>query len=142
MSGRRIMNHGGHGEQGHLRECDPGIIDRVLTAATNVHRELGPGLLESVYELALMVELAEAGIEGRRQVEVPVRYRGRALGIGFRADISVAESLLLELKCVENCTDVHLAQVITYLKLLGFKRGYLLNFNKRLLKDGIKRVSI
>ena len=107
-----------------------------------MHRELGPGLLESVYELALMVELAEAGIEGRRQVEVPVRYRGRALGIGFRADIIVAESLLLELKCVEDFTDVHLAQVITYLKLLGFKRGYLLNFNKRLLKDGIKRVSI
>jgi GxxExxY protein len=136
------MNHGEHGEHGGLRVCDPEIIDQVLTAATNVHRELGPGLLESVYELALMVELADAGIPAERQVEVPVRYRGRLLGTGFRADIIVADSLLLELKCVEEFTDVHLAQVITYLKLLRFKRGYLLNFNTRLLKDGIKRISI
>ena len=129
----------GHGA---LIDCDEATIDAVLTAATNVHRELGPGLLESVYELALMIELADAGVCARRQVDVPVNYRGHNLGAGFRADIVVDDCLLLELKCVEQLTDLHLAQTITYLRLLGFKRGYLLNFNTKLLKDGIRRVSI
>jgi GxxExxY protein len=114
----------------------------VLTAATNVHRELGPGLLESVYELALMIELEGMGIPARRQVEVPVFYRGRELGAGFRADVIVAGSLLLELKSIENFAPIHLAIVINYLKLLGIKRDFLLNFNAPLLKQGIKRVSI
>jgi GxxExxY protein len=118
------------------------LIDRVLTAATNVHRELGPGLLESVYELALMIELEGMGIPARRQVEVPVFYRGRELGAGFRADVIVAGSLLLELKSIENFAPIHLAIVINYLKLLGIKRDFLLNFNAPLLKQGIKRVSI
>jgi len=125
-----------------LRECDEGLIDLVLTAATNVHRCLGPGLLESVYELALVKELQLQGIPVKYQVPVPVSYRGEDLGIGFRADIVVDNSLLLELKCVEKLAPVHLAQVITYLKLLRFKRGFLLNFNQSLLKNGIKRVSI
>ncbi len=125
-----------------LRDCDESLIDKVLTAATVVHRELGPGLLESVYELALMVELKEAGIAAQRQVEIPALYRGHQLDVGFRADIIVADSLLLEIKAVNELTDLHVAQVITYLKLLGFKRGYLLNFNKKLLKDGIRRISI
>jgi GxxExxY protein len=129
-------------EYGELRECDPQVVDQVLTAATNVHKALGPGLLESVYELALMIELGAVGIPAARQVEVPVQYRGHNLGAGFRADIIVADSLLLELKSVDTFNDVHLAQVITYLKLLRFKRGYLLNFNTKLLKDGIKRISI
>ena len=125
-----------------LKDCDEQVIERVLTAATTVHRELGPGLLESVYEKALVVELAEAGVGARPQVEIPVVYRGRDLGVGFRADIIVDDSLLLELKCVDAFTSVHTAQVITYLRLLRFKRGFLLNFNVRLLKQGIKRVSI
>jgi len=89
-----------------------------------------------------MVELEEMTIPARRQVEIPVLYRGRDLGIGFRADIIVADCLLLELKTVDEFSPVHLAQVITYLKLLRFKRGFLVNFNKTLPKDGIKRVSI
>ena len=125
-----------------LIECSEELISRVLTAATEVHKALGPGLLESVYELALMVELETAGIPARRQVEVPVSYRGRDLGTGFRADIIVASCLLLELKAVEAFAPIHTAQIITYLKLLGFKRGYLLNFNVPLLKQGIKRISI
>lgn len=125
-----------------MRDCDEGLIDTVLTAATNVHRELGPGLLESVYESALMVELADLGIAATRQVEIPVSYRGHDRGIGFRADIVVADSLLLEIKAIEDFNAAHLAQVMTYLKLMGLKRGYLLNFHKKLLKDGIKRVSI
>ncbi|HUW29954.1 MAG TPA: GxxExxY protein [Sulfuriferula sp.] len=136
------MNHGGHEEHGELRDCNEAIINAVLSAAIAVHRQLGPGLLESVYEHALMIELADAGIQACRQVEVAAYYRGHDLGLGFRADIIVADSLLLEIKSVEEFNPAHLAQVMTYLKLLGFKRGYLLNFKKRLLKDGIKRVSI
>ena len=123
-------------------ECDEDVIGRTLTAATNVHRELGPGLLESIYEAALMIELCRQNLRARQQVEVMVSYRGTPLGVGFRADIIVEECLLLELKAVKRFEDVHLAQTITYLKLLGFKRGFLLNFNVPLLKQGIKRVSI
>jgi GxxExxY protein len=128
--------------QRELKDCDDGLIDSVLTAATKVHRELGPGLLESVYERALMIELAEADIKAERQVDVPIRYKDHDLGTAFRADIVVENCLLLEIKAIEELTAIHLAQVITYLKLLHFKRGYLLNFNTKLLKDGIKRVSI
>jgi len=134
-----MFNHGEHGE---LIESDERLIDAVLTAATNVHSQLGPGLLESVYERALMIELNQAGIEAKQQVEIPVKYKNYDLGMGFRADIIVDSCLLLEIKAIDEFNPVHLAQIITYLKLLGFKRGYLLNFNKRFLKDGIKRVSI
>lgn len=133
------MNHGEHGEH---RDCDEQLIEIVLTAATNVHRELGPGLLESVYELALLQELLDAGVAAKRQVEVPVFYRGVNLGVGFRADLIVEEQLLLEIKSVESTLAIHVSQLITYLKLTQIKRGFLLNFNARLLKDGIKRVSI
>ena len=125
-----------------LIECDEVLIDRVLTAATMVHRELGPGLLESAYEAALMVELGLGGLAARNQVEVPVMYRGHDLGVGFRADVNIENQLLLELKAVKEIDDIHLAQTINYLKLLKFKRGFVLNFNVPLMKHGIKRVSI
>ena len=118
------------------------MIEDVLGATIRVHKELGPGLLESAYELALMHEFFELGIEALRQVEVPVKYREQELGIGFRADIVVSDCLLLELKSVDDFTAIHLAQLMTYLKLLNIKRGLLLNFNKKYLRDGIKRVSI
>lgn len=145
------LNHGEHGEHGDgenhrfeqgPRVCSEELIGIVLDCATEVHRRLGPGLLESVYELAMIVELAEHGVSARRQVGVEVWYRGQNLGIGFRADIVVEECLLLELKAVEAINAVHLAQTITYLKLLGIKCGYILNFNCKLMKEGIKRVSI
>jgi GxxExxY protein len=123
-------------------DCDERLIGSVLDAVTNVHRSLGPGLLETVYEMATMVELSEMGIPAERQVEIPVVYRGRQLGTGFRADIIVADCLLLENKAVDRFLPIHTAQIMTYLKLLGFKRGYLLNFNEKLMKEGIKRVSI
>ena len=125
-----------------LIECSEELIDRVLTAATEVHRRLGPGLLESVYELALMMELELAGIPARRQVEIQVIYRDRDLGAGFRADIIVADCQHLELKSIDTFAPIHTAIMINYLKLLRFKRGFLLNFNVPLLKQGIKRVSI
>jgi len=125
-----------------LKICSEDLIDKVLTAATNVHAILGPGLLESVYESALAIELDEMGIKYHRQVEVPALYKGHDLGVGFRADVIVEDSLLLELKSVEKITDIHLAKIITYLKLLKFKRGFFLNFNCIKMKDGIKRISI
>jgi GxxExxY protein len=129
-------------EKRELTDCDEGLIDRVLTAATNVHRQFGPGLNESVYEAALMLELSALGISARRQVNVPVWYRGQKLDLAFQADVIVEDCLLLELKSVESFTKIHLAQIMNYLKLLNLKRGYLLNFNVKLLKEGIKRVSI
>ena len=129
-------------QESPLIECSEELVDKVLTAATNVHRSLGPGLLESVYELALMIELAEMEIPARRQVEIPVIYHSRDVGTGFRADIIVNDCLLLELKSVETFAPIHLAITINYLKLLRFKRGFMLNFNVPLLKNGIKRVSI
>lgn len=141
MSEVNFIYHGEHGEI-QLRDCADALIDTVLDAATDVHRTLGPGLFESVYEKALAIELTERGIAIAIQRSVPAVYRGHDLGIGFRADIIVEESLLLEIKAVDDWSPVHLSQVITYLRLLNLKRGYLLNFNKRLLKDGIKRVSI
>jgi GxxExxY protein len=89
-----------------------------------------------------MVELQEMQIPARRQVDILVKYRDRDLGIGFRADFIVKDCRLLEFKAVDDFSAVHVAQVNTYLKLLRFKRGFLINFNKTLLKEGIKRVSI
>ncbi len=123
-------------------QCSDDLIDRVLTAATTAHKILGPGLLESIYEKALLLELRKQGIKANSQVKVPVYYGDVELGIGFRADIIVDGCLLLELKSVESITDIHISQVITYLKLLNFKRGFLLNFNRSYLKQGIKRISI
>jgi GxxExxY protein len=130
------------GNSSSLVDCPPELSDAVLDAATAVHSQLGPGLLESVYESALMLELEHAGIPARRQVPVPVLYRGHDLGVGYRADVIVDGRLALELKCIDAFLPVHLAQMITYLKLLRLKRGYLINFNRTRLKEGIKRVSI
>ncbi len=122
--------------------CDEGLTEAVIGAAIEVHRELGPGLLESVYEKALMLELGYRDIKAESQAEVPVLYKGQNLGLGFRADIIVEKSLVLELKVCTAFDPSHLAQIITYQKVLGIKRGLLINFNAKLLKDGLKRVSI
>ncbi len=124
------------------QDCDPDIIDTVLDCATEVHTRIGPGLLESAYERALLLELAQSNVRCESQVGINLRYRGKDLGLGFRADIIVESSLVLELKSVEKITDLHVKQLVTYLKLLHIKRGYLLNFNCKLLKHGIRRVSI
>ena len=89
-----------------------------------------------------MMELADAGIPAQRQVDIPVFFRGRSLGIGFRVDVIVDDCLPLEIKAIENFEPIHLAIFINYLRLLKFKRGFMLNFHKKLLKEGIKRVSI
>jgi GxxExxY protein len=112
----------------------------VVDAAVQVHRELGPGLLETVYEVVLARELEHRGLRVERQVPVPVVYRGLRFEEGFRADIVVEGKVILELKSVEQLSKVHGKQVFTYLKLKGLKVGFLLNFGANLMKDGIERI--
>lgn len=111
----------------------------VLNAAIEVHRELGPGLLESVYEAVLARELSLRGLAVERQVPVPIVYKDLCFDEGFRADLIVAGKVLLELKSVERVSPAHKKQVQTYLRLTGRKLGYLLNFGEAVLKDGITR---
>jgi GxxExxY protein len=115
------------------------LTSKIIQAAMRVHSELGPGLLESMYEASLEMELHDSGLSVRRQVEVPVIYKGKELGIGFRADMIVEEMVVLELKSVENLLQIHRAQLITYLKILHLPVGLLINFNTTHLRDGIRR---
>jgi GxxExxY protein len=111
----------------------------ILSAAIEVHRELGPGLLESVYAIVLARELMDRKLVVERQVAVPIKYKDLRFDEGFRADLIVNGKVVLELKSVERVTPAHKKQVQTYLKLTGLKLGYLLNFGDALLKDGITR---
>ena len=111
----------------------------VVDAAIAVHRELGPGLLESVYEVILTHELRERGLKAERQVSVPIACRGHHFDEGFRADIIIEAKVILELKSVEKVKNAHKKQLLTYLKLTGMKLGYLLNFGEALMKEGITR---
>ncbi|MFN2548935.1 MAG: GxxExxY protein [Myxococcales bacterium] len=113
--------------------------DAVIGAAIAVHRELGPGLLESVYELALAEELKTREIPFERQRPVPIRYKGLVLDAGLRLDFVVARAVVVELKSVDRLIDVHEAQTLTYLKLSGFPVGLLINFNVPILRRGIRR---
>jgi len=112
----------------------------VIGAAIEVHRELGPGLLESAYRDCLCFELLKRGIPYEKEKPVPVVYKGNVIECGFRADIIVMGELILELKAVGNLAPIHTAQLLTYLKLTGCKIGLLINFNTTKLMDGIKRV--
>jgi GxxExxY protein len=114
----------------------------VIAACIEVHRALGPGLLESAYERCLCVELADRGIEFERQLELPVLYKGRSVGASYRIDLVVDKTLIVEIKAVEGLTKVHEAQVITYLKLSGIQAGLLVNFNSAVLHHGLRRLSL
>lgn len=122
-------------------ERDP-LTERIIGLAIEVHRALGPGLLESAYEDCLCFELKEAKIEFQRQVALPVRYKSIKLETGFKIDILVQRALVLELKAIEQILPVHEAQLLTYLKLGGFRTGLLLNFHVAVLKDGIRRMVV
>jgi len=115
------------------------IADKIIGAAIEVHRELGPGLLESVYEHCLMAELKKRGLHVQSQVKLPVIYKGEKLQKDFFIDILVENEIVIELKCVEKVLPVHQVQLVTYLKLADKRLGYLLNFNVPLLKNGIYR---
>jgi GxxExxY protein len=112
----------------------------VVDTAVCLHRELGPGLLESVYEILMVHELETRGLKVRRQVPIPIKYKGIVFDEGFCADIVVEEKVVLELKSVESTSKAHKKQVLTYLKLMDLKLGYLLNFGEALMKDGITRL--
>ena len=112
----------------------------LIGEAINVHKRLGPGLLESVYEECLGYRLIKSGFRIEKQKPIPLVFEEVKLECGFRCDLLVEGKIIVEVKSVENLNDIHLAQVITYLKLTGVKLGLLINFNVLQLKDGIKRV--
>ena len=117
------------------------LAAKVMDAAFLIHRELGPGLLESVYETVLIKLLTDNGLSVERQVAVPIIFQGISFDEGFRADLIVESKLIIELKSVERLQPVHSKQLLTYLRLTGCKLGLLINFGEKLLKDGIKRVA-
>ena len=114
----------------------------VVNAAYLIHKETGPGLLESVYEMLLFHELVDLGFEVTRQHPIPIVCRGRTFDEGFRADLLVENQILLELKSVVKVTVVHKKQLLTYLKLSGYPLGLLINFGECLIKDGITRIRV
>lgn len=116
------------------------VASSVIDAALAVHRELGPGLLESAYEGALVIELRSRGHAIRRQSLVRARYRGLPIDGGFRLDLLVDDRVIVELKTVERIREIHIAQVLTYLRLSRLRLGLLLNFHVVLLRDGVRRV--
>ncbi len=117
------------------------LTGRVISAAIEVHKALGPGLLESTYEECLCREFDLEGIPYERQKEIPIKYKGINLDCGYRVDILVAGTLILEIKACEALQRIHEAQLLTYLKLTGIKVGLLINFNVPVLKEGIKRMA-
>jgi len=119
---------------------DERIGKLVLGCAIRVHSQLGPGLLESAYEACLFYELVKEGLSVKRQLKMPVRYGELEIEAGYRLDLLVNESVVIELKAVESCSSLHFAQLLSYLKLGGYRLGYLLNFNVEHMRNGIKRI--
>ncbi len=116
------------------------VARQIVDAAVTVHRYLGPGLLESVYEQCLASELGVRGLSVTRQVAVPVVYRDVRVDAGFRMDLVVNRSIVIEIKASDNLLPVHKAQLLTYLKLSGYRLGFLMNFNVLRIRDGIRRL--
>jgi GxxExxY protein len=116
------------------------LSNEIIGAALEVHRALGPGLLESAYEMCLAHELAARGLRFERQRAIPLVYKGEPIEVGFRADFVIEDTILLELKAVDRLQPIHIAQVLTYLKLMDLHLGLLINFNTKILQSGIRRV--
>jgi len=114
------------------------LSNRIIGCAIEVHRELGPGLLESTYEQCLAHELSLNRIDFKLQHPLPVEFKGIRLDCGYRVDVLVEDEFILELKSVDALKGIHEAQLLTYMKLAGIKQGFLINFNVRLLKEGLK----
>jgi GxxExxY protein len=117
------------------------IAAQVVDAAVRIHKELGPGLLESVYEAVLAHELSARGLRVARQVSIPIRFEGLTFDEGFRADLLVENLVIVELKSVQALSDVHRKQTLTYVRLARLRLGLLLNFGGALMKDGIVRIA-
>lgn len=116
------------------------ITDTIIGSAIEVHRTLGPGLMESAYEACLVFELAERGMNVEQQKPLPIVYRDVKLDCGYRLDILVEKSVIVEVKVVDHIAPIHKAQLLSYLRLSGCKVGLLINFNVKILKDGIHRM--
>jgi GxxExxY protein len=116
------------------------IATIVVDAALKIHRTLGPGLLESVYQATLNLELSNRGLRVAQQLALPVYYEGIKLDIGFRIDLLVADKVIIEIKSIEVLAPIHRKQLETYLRLMDLRLGLLINFNVELIKDGIQRV--
>ncbi len=116
-------------------------ISRIIfNCALEVHKSLGPGLLESSYEECLYYELLQSGLKVEKQKALPLIYKDVKLDVGYRVDLFVEDKVIIELKAVQTINDIHLAQILTYLKLSNCKLGLLINFNVNLIKNGIKRI--
>ncbi|MCK4330744.1 GxxExxY protein [candidate division WOR-3 bacterium] len=120
----------------HENEISKIIVDSCL----RIHKKLGPGLLETVYEEVLFYELTRKNLRCKRQIAIPVIYENIKMDIGFRADLIVEDKVIIELKSVENIMPVHKKQLLTYLKITGMKLGLLVNFNVELIKNGVTRI--
>ena len=116
------------------------LSKKIIGTAIELHKKLGPGLLESAYENALAYDLKEIGLDTKQQVSMPFVYKEIKLDIGYRLDLLIENKVILEIKSVESLAPVHYAQLLTYLKLSNLKLGLLINFNTKLLKDGIHRI--
>lgn len=116
------------------------ITDAIIGCSIEIHKQLGPGLLESAYRECLFYELKSNGFDVKREIPMPIIYKDIKLDHGYRIDLLVENKIVIELKTVDFLMDVHKAQLLTYLKLGNYKLGLLINFNETLLKDGIKRI--
>jgi GxxExxY protein len=135
-----MTHHEGAKDSKGTKAYSLALSHHVIGAAIEVHRVIGPGLLESVYEMALCRELWLRGIGVERQVAVPVRYKGGVLGCDIRLDLVVERNVIVEVKSVDKLMPVHRAQLLTYLRLRSLWLGLLLNFNVEVLRDGVRRV--
>lgn len=125
-----------------LSEEEENIGKAIVNAAYKIHKELGPGLLEKVYEVCMAHELSKAGFSVQRQIDIPIVYDGISFNEGLRLDILVNELVIAELKAVETVNPVWQSQVISHLKMTGLRLGYLINFNVSMIKEGIKRFRV
>ena len=116
------------------------LTKKIIGAAIQVHRALGPGLLESSYETCLIYELLQEGLKVERQKAIPIRYKDINLDCGYRLDLLVEEKIILEIKSVNELAKIHEAQLVTYLRLSGCQVGLLINFNVRILRQGLRRI--
>jgi GxxExxY protein len=118
------------------------VTEKVIACAIEVHKLLGPGLLESSYEQCLMHELNQMSLAAKSQVELPIHYKGVAIDAGYRLDIVLPNKLIIELKAVDKLLPIHSAQLLTYMKLADISAGLLINFNVNKLVDGVKRFNL
>ena len=132
--------HEGHEETEPLPATTERVGRAVLNAAFAVHKALGPGLLESVYEACLAEELQQAGLAVERQAGIPVTYGAVRMDVGYRLDLLVERAVVVEIKSIDALASIHTAQVLTYLRFSGVRLGYLINFNTIMLKQGLRRL--